>query len=129
MSANGAQGTTVEEAMGMKLLDEERFVKIFGDNDSFKKRVISVFIDSAPKVMAELESAYNSGDGQKISSSAHTLKGSAGNIGGERCAALAKVVELAARNNDSELIENAFPCLKKTFDEFSQKLSGMIAQV
>ncbi len=112
----------IAAAMKLPLLDEERFSRIFGDNDTLKNRVLGVFLESAPKYFDKFIKSYDSGNLADLASLAHTLKGSLSNIGGQRSAELARIIEINAKAGDKAALENVCDIFISEFEAFRSAL-------
>jgi HPt (histidine-containing phosphotransfer) domain-containing protein len=60
-------------------------------------KVIDAYCDSAPKLLAEIASSIAADDAETLRRAAHTLKSSSASLGALELAALAKALELRAR--------------------------------
>ena len=69
--------------------------------------LVDLFLDDAPRRIAALRSALASGSADAARIAAHTLKGSAGNLGVRVLAAAAGRVETAVRAGDSSVLAGA----------------------
>jgi len=67
---------------------------------SLAARVINVYATSSADLVKTLADALSKGDGNGVSSAAHALKSSSGNVGAERLVSMCREIELAARDND-----------------------------
>ncbi len=83
--------------------------------DGLLAELIDLFLTDTPLRLAELRQALADQDATRIAAIAHTLKGSCGNLGAERLAALTCDVERAARQ---ELSAPADTCLAPIEEEF-----------
>jgi HPt (histidine-containing phosphotransfer) domain-containing protein len=74
------------------MLDELQ--EIAGDETA---RIIGLFLEDAPRLIAQLESAASQPDLDAMRDAAHTLKSSSANVGAMALSTAAKRVELGAR--------------------------------
>ncbi len=86
-----------------------------GDADGFFRDLVELFFTRVPILIHEMQSANSQGDAVTLSKSAHTLKGTAGNLGAMRVMKLAELIEYHGRSGElSQLpkllseIESAF---------------------
>lgn len=49
--------------------------------DDLVAEIVNVYLDDAPKRVAEIQATYNAGDAQALHRATHTLKGSSANVG------------------------------------------------
>jgi two-component system, sensor histidine kinase and response regulator len=74
-------------------LDRRGAVRQLGGDEELFVEIATLFRDDAPQVLAALRAALAAGDAKVVQRTAHTLKGSAGCIGGMPLAAAAAKVE------------------------------------
>ncbi len=77
------------------------------EDPSMLSELVDLFLDDAPRRIAALRSALASGSADAARIAAHTLKGSAGNLGVRVLAAAAGRVETAVRAGDSSVLAGA----------------------
>ena len=68
--------------------------------DEFLLELIQIYLDDAPKRLAELRQALAAGDVQRSTGAAHTLKSSSANIGAMRFSELMRDMEGCGRAGD-----------------------------
>ena len=73
------------------------------DEGEFFTRVIDIFAQQLQTMPAEIRRARERADGETVARMAHTLKGSAGNLGASPLVELCLRIEESARNADSDL--------------------------
>jgi PAS domain S-box-containing protein len=73
-----------------------------GTEQGFFRHIIGLFIDDSPKRLANLAAAIAAGDGLTAGRFAHSLKGSAANLGARRLAAVCAEIEALGRAGDLE---------------------------
>ncbi|MFZ2493453.1 MAG: Hpt domain-containing protein [Thermoanaerobaculia bacterium] len=70
--------------------------------DSFLGELAVIFLDDAPAQLAAIENALAAGDSDRLASSAHALKSSAGNMGAKRLNTILSEIEGAGRRGELE---------------------------
>lgn len=95
-------------------------------DDEFLVEIIDIFLDDTPKRIAELGSCLAAGDLETFSRAAHSIKGSAANLGALSLRAAAEKLEHHAREqglNDTQgmidEIKNAFAQAKTELDKIA----------
>lgn len=79
--------------------------------------------DGGSRLLA-LRAARANRDLRAVAASAHTLRGSAGNLGGKRLAALIGRLETAAKNGDTAQVDGLLPAVDSAFAAFLSALSA-----
>jgi HPt (histidine-containing phosphotransfer) domain-containing protein len=69
----------------------------FAGRAELLRRMIKIFDEQTPQLLARLRHAFRRGDAQAVEFTAHTLKGSLAQLGAQITAALAQQLEDAAR--------------------------------
>jgi two-component system, sensor histidine kinase and response regulator len=76
-------------------------------NDRLLARLIALYRDDSSQLLADMDNGMKSGDAEAVARAAHTLKSSSANLGATNVAAIARLIETAARNGDiSDLAAN-----------------------
>ncbi|MCP4662741.1 MAG: Hpt domain-containing protein [bacterium] len=75
------------------------------DGGEFFTRVIDIFLKQLHTIPAEIRRAYERTDGETVVRLAHTLKGSAGNLGASPLVDLCLRIEESAGDGDADLEE------------------------
>jgi HPt (histidine-containing phosphotransfer) domain-containing protein len=68
-----------------------------GDNDAFVREIRDIFFEDTPQRLGELDQTLASGDAAKFARTAHTIKGSSGNLGANALRDLAHDLEQRAK--------------------------------
>jgi HPt (histidine-containing phosphotransfer) domain-containing protein len=71
-----------------------------GDADGFFRDLVELFFSRVPILIGEIQEAHRAGDAIGVFKSAHTLKGTAGNLGAMRVMKLAETIEHNGRAGD-----------------------------
>lgn len=117
----------------MALIDQKQLTNLrdlaAGDN-SFLESVIDAFLPQLENIPGELSAALANGESQSIAELAHSLKGSAGNVGAEDVHQLCLSIEQLARDGNlgpvAELagqLESAAAATHKAFEAEKAQLS------
>lgn len=72
-------------------------------------RLIDAYLSSAPRLVNELGRALDSGDGQTVSGSAHSLKSSSGVLGAKKFTAICKQIEWHAKQDNLAEVRHLMP--------------------
>ena len=83
-----------------KIIDKESLVSRLGDDDDFIQEILTEFADGIPALVGGIKAAVESRDPNALGTNAHTLKGSAGNVGAVGLQAIALAVETAGKASD-----------------------------
>ncbi len=88
-------------------------LKALGENLGLEKdefvEIVEIFLETAYADVEKLAAANDAQDAKAASEAAHSLKGSAGNLGFMDIAGLSGKLESAARHNDISSIAEAIP--------------------
>ena len=78
-------------------------------NEKLLLQLVKIFVDEMPERIERLRQAIETGQMKEIVSLAHTVKGSAGNIGGVKLQELAAELEKTAEKGDSKHLNELWP--------------------
>lgn len=110
-----------------KFFDFERLKQISLGDEAFEKDLLSDYLIDADLKMQLLRELLSSADIKKIVDVAHTLKGSSYSVGAKLVGDEALGIELSAKNNDLENVEDRLPKLAKSIRETREILQNKIA--
>ncbi len=110
-SIHAADGDRSEIEVDRAVLEELYEIMV----DDFSDLLIS-YLDAAPGLIREIEAGILDGDTQQVILPAHSLKSSSANVGAMKLSALARRMELAARQGDLAAVTGAFEQLNQSFD-------------
>jgi len=103
----------VEETIEtFKIWDETEALRRMGSKKDLLLKILRSFRDNADKMMYSLEKAIVSENFSDAQLHTHSIKGSAGNVSAHKLADLARVMELAAKEEDIELTDTHFKILE-----------------
>ncbi|MFT3669624.1 MAG: ATP-binding protein [Pseudoxanthomonas sp.] len=123
-----AVATARAPAPSFPVLDQtmlEELREIAGDETA---RIITVFLEDAPRLIATLEKAAATPDLDAMRDAAHTLKSSSANVGAMALSAAAKRVELGARARKLERPAVAVALVIAEYARARMALQGYAAQ-
>jgi HPt (histidine-containing phosphotransfer) domain-containing protein len=86
-------------------------------------RLIELFLRDAPRRIEEMQAAAASGDLQALKYSAHTLAGSAANLGAGEVAQLSAALEAQARQGIAAGAAERLKALRRAFERAHAELS------
>lgn len=92
--------------------------------EDFITELIDAFLDDAPTMLANMEAALASKDVESFRRNAHSLKSNANTFGAAELGALAKELELMAKENNLE-VGNRLEVLKEAYANVAEELRGM----
>ena len=95
----------------------ERMISLFGDDRVVMGEICSLFLQEVRQTTAQLEAALESGDMKAAKKAAHTIKGSAGNVGADEVAALALDIEKVILANDADGALILLPALQDAVED------------
>jgi HPt (histidine-containing phosphotransfer) domain-containing protein len=101
-------------------IDAEDMAAKIGLNVKHIPILVQSFLDEGATIMTQMTAAINDNDYEKISLTAHSIKGSAGNLKFDAIYELAKEIELSAKDaKDAYPYAEACESLKKAIDSIS----------
>lgn len=109
-----------------RLFDFGRLKEISLGDETFEKDLLSDYLIDAEHKLQMLRDLHLSGDVQKIVDTAHTLKGSSYSVGAKLVGDESLGVELSAKNNDLENVEERLIKLAKSIRETREVLKNKI---
>lgn len=97
-----------------------------GDN-AFLREIVGIFLQDTPQRLTELRTSLAAGDATKFARAAHSLKGSASNLGAVRLSAAAAQLEHLARQDGLANVATHIPPLESEFAVAKSELEAIIA--
>ena len=92
--------------------------------EDFINELIDAFLDDAPNMLANMQSALDAKDVESFRRNAHSLKSNANTFGASELGELAKELEQMGKDNDLE-IGNRLEVMKEAYDKVAKELKGM----
>lgn len=119
-AAPGAE--TAVSASVPQLYDREGMLRRLMGDRSLAAVVLQAFLEDMPRQIAELRHALEENDPVTSGRQAHSIKGAAANVGGERLRILAQSMEKAADQGDLDFLRRSIPELDSDFHELSSAI-------
>jgi HPt (histidine-containing phosphotransfer) domain-containing protein len=98
-----------------------------GDNDEFLREIAGIFLEDTPQRIAELSQGLAAGDAQKFTRAAHSIKGSAANLGAAALRAVAEKLEHQSRTDGLGAVAPLVTEIKAEFARAEAELRTIIA--
>ncbi len=97
-------------------------------SDALLEEIVDLYLGETPNLVAQMREAWQAGDRSKVERLAHTLKGSASNVGADRFASILRDVEQRSRD-ESRLadegqmaeLQAAFECTRDAMRDLSRR--------
>lgn len=109
----------------MPVIDKATFddLKQMSGGD-FINELIDAFLDDAPNMIQDMQTAIDTKDVESFRRNAHSLKSNANTFGATELGVFAKELEFMAKENNLD-IGNRLEVLKERFDKVAEELKGM----
>ncbi|WP_254053760.1 PAS domain S-box protein [Singulisphaera sp. GP187] len=98
--------------------------RVDGDVELMKE-LAGLFLDEAPRRMAEIRQAVTQRDAVKLQRAAHTLKGSVGNFGAREVFEATRRLECIGVEQDWSHVEEAWAVLDEAIDRLNSAFAGL----
>jgi len=92
--------------------------------EDFINELIDAFLDDAPNMIQNMQTALEAKDVDSFRRNAHSMKSNANTFGATELGALAKELEYMGRENNLE-IGNRLDVLKEAYAKAAEELKGM----
>jgi HPt (histidine-containing phosphotransfer) domain-containing protein len=113
-----------EELPLVEVVAVER-LKEWGGNDLARK-MVELFLSSTPERMAQIREGISSQDPETAERGAHSLKSSAGNVGGVRLQRLAEKAEALADDEKLGSLVELMPLVEEAYSETRDALQNLL---
>ncbi|TWT80153.1 Signal transduction histidine-protein kinase BarA [Planctomycetes bacterium CA13] len=107
-------------------LDLEGVMKRVGNDKEFLATMLDIFREDYPKHLSEMRLAFSEHDPERIAKAAHTIKGSASNLGGLQVQNVASNIECLARQDELPEGTIAIAELETRIDQMLDALSTFV---
>ena len=113
---------TAEMKKKSVVFDRSVLRESLGDDDELIKEILELFRSNAAEIMASMKSAASEDDFETVRSSAHSLKGSSGNIGAKALMATMKSIEEACSDDNLNSIRTRISQSEEDFTDLLEEL-------
>jgi len=109
----------------MPIIDQSTFNELKQiSGEDFITELIDAFLEDAPNMIRNMQSALETKDVESFRRNAHSLKSNANTFGAMELGAFAKELEQMGKDNDLE-IGNRLEILKEAYGKVAEELKGM----
>lgn len=123
-----APAPVVVEAVPDPVLDDGALEELYAVIGADASRIVTVFLEDAPQLIAQLERAALAPDFSALREAAHSLKSSSANLGAMALSAAAKRIELGARMETLDRPAVAVAILLEEFERAKAALQQRLRQ-
>jgi len=96
------------------------------DGTGFLKKLISIYLASAPISLAHIEKAIQAGDNSALNKAAHAFKSSTANIGAETLADICQKLENHGKNHQIDEASKLLPDLQHELRQVTLMLEALL---
>ena len=100
---------------------------IDGDLTLFSE-IVKIFVASCPQMISQIREAIRQGNASELESSAHSLKGSAGNFGAQTAVKLAQELETLGKSRTLDTAKDVFSELEIELERLRKALEESLAE-
>jgi len=111
------------------IFDRAALLNRVGGDEGFLNELLGLFLDEVPKLMKAIQSAIDTDDRILLHRSAHTLKGSGGNISANELQQIALQLEKISKEGEMATITSLLDESKKAFERFKQYVEKDVAEL
>ena len=104
---------------------QELFTRL-GDDLELVTELIELFLESAPKLLGDVQRAVERRDSKAVERAAHRLRSSAGNFGRSEAVKAALRLEVLGRKGELADIDSAFQTLHDEFGRLGKALAEWV---
>ena len=109
----------------MTLIDKATFEELKQiSGEDFINELIDAFLDDAPNMIQNMQSALETKDVESFRRNAHSMKSNANTFGAMELGALAKELEFMAKENNLD-VGNRLGVLSEAYGKVAEELKGM----
>jgi CheY-like chemotaxis protein len=129
--AGGAQPVDLgssgdEPEVQYAVFDREQAVAQFGDDPEFLSEIVTIFLDEVASLVTEGEAALTARNADALAKIAHRLKGALGQMTAEQGQQAALGVELAAKAEEMDDIDELWATLAAAIDRLHPELTEFV---
>jgi two-component system sensor histidine kinase/response regulator len=102
--------------------------ELFGGDLEFLAEIITLFLETCPELLSEIEDAISREDATGLCRSAHTLKGAVANFGAKAVVEQARALEMMGRNGNLSSAADGNAVLRVLTDKFVLELRAALSR-
>ncbi len=106
-------------------IDEPSLLEKLDHDRDLLRRLVSVFLDDAPRLIGEIRAALDRNDLSAVAATAHTLKGAIGNFSTDDAFEEARQLEMFAHDGDLTATRRALSDLEAAFSDLLSALERL----
>jgi two-component system, sensor histidine kinase and response regulator len=106
-------------------IDIEEFLRKFDDDRELVRELLELFWETAPKLLGDIDSALEAGDGGALESAAHAFKGAVGSFTQGKAYKLTFALEQAGREDVLEGGREVYTGLLREMEELKEALAPL----
>ncbi len=91
----------------------------------FIDELVDTYLEDAPKLVREMETALETGNAEVFRRAAHSLKSNSATFGAMHLSGMAKELEMLAKENKLDEAGKQLPAVKSTLDAVTVELKGL----
>ncbi|WP_184622074.1 ATP-binding protein [Xanthomonas sp. 3058] len=118
--------STVQQARALPILDNSVIDELYDVAGTDTITILQLFLEDAPGIIEQLETAATNRDSMQLRDLAHTLKSSSANVGAQALSNAARRIELAARTGT---IERPSVMVALVIAEYARARLALLGQV
>ena len=89
--------------------------------------VLTLFLQETPKRMGRIQAAWQSGDHAEVHRTAHSLKGSTGNIGARAMFAVCRDLDAQVQSGDLSNVDGLVAALAREYARVEAEIARLLA--
>ena len=93
--------------------------------EDFINELIDTFLEDAPRMIAEIQSALHAKDAETFRRAAHSMKSNANTFGATKLALLAKDLEMLGKENKLDTSGDQLQALEEAYASVREELKGL----
>lgn len=119
---------TMNTPSDIKLWDKDYLLEQIGGSEPILMQLVDMFLGDVPNQLAALSAEIENNDFESVLSSAHSIKGSALNLGAFQFGQVGAEMEQAAKDNDAAFLNENLSRLTAAYEAVAEVFSDFKAQ-
>jgi HPt (histidine-containing phosphotransfer) domain-containing protein len=111
------------------IFDRKALLERVGGNEQFLTELLVLFLDEVPKLIKAIDNSIDINDEEVLYRSAHTLKGSAGNISALELYEVSLQLEQAAKVGDLLQARELLKTIKQLWAKFKNHVNLQVGEL